>query len=120
MSGIGFYQGAVYTKEIFGLTESVEDILKEYFSMALYEYSEKINLKAGAIEVLKFLKEKNIPMAIATMNEERLFMPCLERLGILDYFDTIFSSNQVNTNKDHPEIYLKAARALGILPHLAG
>ena len=116
MSGIGFYQGAVYTKEIFGLPESVEDILKEYFSMALYEYSEKINLKVGAIEVLKFLKEKKIPMAVATMNEERLFMPCLKRLGILDYFDTIFSSNQVNTNKDHPEIYLKAARALGTLP----
>ena len=44
-------------------------------------------------------------MAIATANDEKLYMPCIERLGIKKYFDFIADVNNVKEGKQSAKIY---------------
>ena len=41
---------------------------------------------------------------------------CLDRLGVLDYFDFLLSCEEVGWGKDRPDVYHEAARRLGASP----
>lgn len=107
---------AEYTINLYGLNESADDIIKEWLDAARREFKEKVGLKAYARELLEALKEKGIPMAVATTSQKELYMPALERNGILEYFDVIVDSDMVTKGKESPEIFLAAAKALGLEP----
>ena len=55
-------------------------------------------------------------MAIATANDEELYLPCLERLGIKEYFDFFADVNLVKKGKDSGEIYLYLAEKFKLKP----
>ena len=111
---MGFYNAAVYSKTEFDLSESVEDIIEEWNSLAYKKYENDIQLKKGAKEYLFHLKENGIKLAIATANDKRLFLSCLKRHGILDLFDNITTLSEVNRGKGFPDIYEKAAEKMGL------
>ena len=113
---LGLTQAAVYTKETYHLDESIEEIMKEWHDMSIDMYKYHVPLKEGALELLKFLKENNIKMAIATANDEPLYRPCIERLGIGDYFDEIADVNTAKEGKQSAKIYLDLADKLGFKP----
>ncbi|MBQ6625055.1 MAG: HAD family phosphatase [Clostridia bacterium] len=111
---MGFYNAAVYSKTEFDLSDSVEDIIEEWNSLAYKKYENDIQLKKGAKEYLFHLKENGIKLAIATANDKRLFLSCLKRHGILDLFDNITTLSEVNRGKGFPDIYEKAAEKMGL------
>lgn len=113
LAGMGLHRGAAYIKELFGLPESPDEIIDELMREVEEIYREEIELRDGAREMLAHLHAKGIPMVVATMNAERLFRPCLERLGIDKYFCAMLSGEDVTHNKNHPEIYEKALEILG-------
>ena len=113
---LGLSQAAVYTKETYHLDESIEDIMKEWHDMSIDMYKYQVPLKEGALELLKFLKDNNIKMAIATANDEPLYKPCIERLGIGDYFDEIADVNNAKEGKQSAKIYLDLAKKLASEP----
>lgn len=104
---------ALYTKERFGLKESVEDIQRFWDEMALKAYEKEVELKPHVKAYLNYLKENNITLAIATANQTKYYMPCLERHNITDYFSHIYDVNTFNGGKDSPEIYLQIANDMG-------
>lgn len=110
---LGLHQAAIYTKETYHLNESVENIKKEWHEMSLDMYKYHVNLKPGALELLKLFKKNNIKMAIATANDEPLYRPCIERLGIEEYFDAIADVNTAKEGKQSAKIYLDLAEKLG-------
>ena len=113
---LGLTQAAVYTKETYHLEESIEDIMKEWHDMSIDMYKYHVPLKEGALELLKLFKENGIKMAIATANDEPLYRPCIERLGIGDYFDEIADVNTAKEGKQSAKIYLDLAKKLGFEP----
>ena len=113
---LGLTQAAVYTKETYHLSESIEDIMKEWHDMSIDMYKYQVPLKEGALELLKLLKDNNVKMAIATANDEPLYKPCIERLGIGDYFDEIADVNNAKEGKQSAKIYLDLAKKLGSTP----
>ena len=113
---LGLTQAAVYTKETYHLKESVEDIMKEWHDMSIDMYRYHVNLKEGALELLKLFKRNGIKMAIATANDEPLYKPCIERLGIGNYFDAIADVNTAKEGKQSAKIYLDLAEKLGSKP----
>ena len=113
---LGLSQAAVYTKETYRLEESIQDIMKEWHDMSLDMYKYHVPLKEGALELLKFLKDNNIKMAIATANDEPLYKPCIERLGIGSYFTAIADVNTAKEGKQSAKIYLDLANKLGSEP----
>ena len=102
---LGLKEAARFTKLEYGIKESEQEIMDEWHQMSLDMYRKDVQLKEGALELLEYLKNNNIPMAIATANDDQLYMPCIERLGIGKYFDFIADVNNVKEGKHSAKIY---------------
>ncbi len=64
--------------------------------------------------VLKFLKQKQVPIALGSASKNA--RPILEKVKLLSYFDTIVDGNNVTKAKPNPEVFLIAARELEVKP----
>ena len=116
IEGMSFRETACYIKDRFHLPPSIEEIMNIWNEMAFQKYSEEIFLKEGAFEFVKMLKEKGIRTAICTSNSRELVNAVAEHLGFLPYFDTIITSCEVGAGKPAPDIYLEAAKRVGVAP----
>jgi HAD superfamily hydrolase (TIGR01509 family) len=70
--------------------------------------------KPGALELLAWLEERGVPLAVATSSarsEAALSLGPLARR-----FRAVITGDQVANGKPAPDIYLAAARALGVAP----
>lgn len=114
VSAMNFEQAAVYTNDRFSLGENIQDIMKEWFDMAVYEYTNVIELCGNAGEYVRKLKEQGRKIALATASTEELYKPVLKRNGILDQFDYFVSTEQVKRGKGFPDVYELAAEKLGL------
>ncbi|MCL2023173.1 MAG: HAD family phosphatase [Oscillospiraceae bacterium] len=72
--------------------------------------------KAGLDELLEFLRKEKIPVAIATSTEKDMAMWKLEKAGVLEYFHTFVCGDEIENGKPDPDIYLTAAKKLGVDP----
>ena len=66
--------------------------------------------------ILRMLKERGIPLAVASSTREVTVRDQLDRAGLLRYFDAVITGDMVENGKPHPEIYSKACNAIGIAP----
>lgn len=114
VSAMNFEQAAVYTNDRFSLGENIQDIMKEWFDMAVYEYTNVIELCGNAGEYVRKLKEQGRKIALATASTEELYKPVLKRNGIYDCFDCFVSTEQVKRGKGFPDVYELAAEKLGL------
>ncbi|WP_456028394.1 HAD family hydrolase [Ruminococcus sp.] len=114
VSAMNFEQAAVYTNDRFSLGENIQDIMKEWFNMAVYEYTNVIGLCGNAGEYVRKLKEQGRKIALATASTEELYKPGLKRNGILECFDCFVSTEQVKRGKGFPDVYELAAEKLGL------
>ena len=111
-----FEEAAQYTIDLFGLTEKVDDMVREWNEMAVYEYAHHVKLVPYALEYLKMLKESGIKPAVATGLPEKLFVPCLENNSVLGLFDALCSTDEVTRGKEFPDVFELAARRLEVAP----
>lgn len=111
---MSFEDTATYTIERFGLNETKESVLAEWNNMAYEAYKSKVKLKPGAKYLLEFLKDKKIPIGVATSNISYLYEPCLKNNGIFEYFDVFVEVDKVGVSKDFPDVYLQCANKLGV------
>jgi beta-phosphoglucomutase family hydrolase len=82
-----------------------------------YFYSlEKIDPMPGLIDLLEKLKSKNIPMAVASSSDPETIRIILEKSGLRKYFLQAVSSSEVGKSKPEPDVFLHAAKILGVLP----
>ena len=77
---------------------------------------EGVPLKPGVREILDFLREKNIPTALATSTNRDRTLRRMEMTGLTPYFSAMITGDQVEHSKPDPEIYLLACKALGAAP----
>ncbi|HEX8617407.1 MAG TPA: HAD family phosphatase [Thermoanaerobaculia bacterium] len=68
----------------------------------------------GAIETIRALEARNVPLAIASSAVRASIEAILERLGIRDAFTLIVDGSEVVNGKPDPEAYLVTARRLGV------
>lgn len=113
---LGVEETAGYTKKRFGLADTVDDIIKEWYDMALDAYSYKIRLKSGVEKYLAKLKNKGIKLSIATASDLRLVVPVLKNNKILDLFENITTIKEVKRGKGFPDIYIKSADKMNLKP----
>ncbi|MBF9003355.1 MULTISPECIES: HAD family hydrolase [Vibrio] len=73
-----------------------------------------IPVKEGVIELLSWLKENNIPTAVATSTRREIAEIKLRLAGLDKYFDSTSTGCEVTNGKPDPEIYLLAASRLDI------
>ena len=106
-------------KYIFNREMTEEEILKYSLEKeAVYReiYQQFIKPVNGLIRFLEVLKNKNIPMAIATSGIQPNIDFMFENIPIKKYFKIIVNSSHIIKGKPDPEIYLKAASLLEVAP----
>ena len=76
----------------------------------------RLPVKPGAEEILRALRDRGVPLALASSTERAVVERELREAGLLRYFDALTCGDQVRRSKPDPEIFLLAARALGKEP----
>ncbi len=92
---------------------SFEEMSKDIYTLMEKYYLKDVKLKDGALDMLKRLKSKGVKMCLATATDKYMVEKVLTRLGIKDYFLTIFTPKDVGKGKRFPLIYEKALEFLG-------
>src|SRR4030067_1208684 len=98
-------------KEWFG--DNFENAIEDYYKF----YKDEHNLAAvypGIKELLRSIKEKNIPIGIFTGKGRRTTLITLEVLGLDKYFDLIVTGDDVKENKPSGEGIIKFINAFGL------
>ena len=70
----------------------------------------------GTREFILFLKERNMPIAVASASRLALIDLILSELGMKEEFDAITSSEEVKMGKPEPDVFLLAAQRLNVPP----
>lgn len=116
IEGLSYTSTAEYFKKRFNLPETVEEIKEEWREMADDFYNNKIPLKTGVKELLQIIRSNNLKIGIATSNSRELVETMIKKHEIGEYFDGIRTSCEVPRSKPFPDVYLQAAKDLGIEP----
>lgn len=109
-------QGATYIKEHYNLNLSVEEIRQGINDTIRNFYAHEVMPKPGIAELLEYFSLHGVSMTIATSTDRCHIEAALERLKLLHYFKKIYTSSEVGIGKDHPTIYLLAAKCMGTKP----
>jgi HAD superfamily hydrolase (TIGR01509 family) len=116
ISSMSFPESARYTVDRFGLPESADDLLREWNSMALDAYSHTVPLKPHAKEYLRALMRRGVRLGVATSLPAVLYEAALRNHGIMEWFEVICSTDEVDSGKTKPDVFLLAAAKLGVDP----
>jgi len=71
-------------------------------------------IKTGALELLEWLQERNVPMAVATSSQLHQAHDKLSRTKLRHFFSYIIAGDQIDRGKPDPEIFERAAEGMGI------
>lgn len=87
-------------------------------SQYVKEYIDKYSVpeKKGLKELLNFLKEEGIPIAVATSTKRSTSAHYWKLAGITSYITASVCGDEVAACKPEPDIFLKAAQALQVAP----
>lgn len=103
----------VCVHETFGFGRDGESLLAEANAILLDFYRNRVEMKPGARAFLDRLREKGIPMCLASATDPMLIEPGLERCDMNKYFKAVLSCATIGKGKEAPDIYLEAQRILG-------
>ncbi|MGI6123858.1 MAG: HAD family hydrolase [Acetivibrionales bacterium] len=116
MVSMSMTEGAEFLKERYGLYLEVHEIIAGINHTIEDFYFYQVQLKEGVELFLKSMKQSGIKIVAATSCDRQVFEKALIRLKVIDYFDKIFTSTEIGTGKEKPDIYLAAAKHMGTLP----
>ena len=116
IEGMSFSETASYFKERFSLPMTVEEIKDCWIAMSIEKYRTEVGLKPGALEFLKYCRERGIRTGVATSNGRDMVDAVIESLKIGDYLGEVATACEVAAGKPEPDIYLEVARRLSVEP----
>ena len=96
--------------------EEVEEIIFTKESRYRQEFLPQLKLIDGLTSFLDNANVNNILLAIGTAAPALNVDFVLDNLSLRSYFPVIIGANDVASSKPHPEVFLKAAYALGVQP----
>ncbi len=77
---------------------------------------EGVPVKKGLYEILEYLKMQDFKIALATSTSSQTALRLLKMAGVYKYFDAFVCGDDVKHGKPHPEVFLTAAKRLGLAP----
>lgn len=84
---------------------TISKLLFDANSYADIEMDRDLALMPGAQELLTYLKDRNIPMAVGTATSRIKTKERFERMNLFPYFSTIVCGDEVTKRKPDPEVY---------------
>lgn len=99
--------------DYYKLDKTVEGFKAEVYQLMAKHYREDIPFKAGVDNFIRELSNRNVKMCIATATSKPLADAALTRLGLRQYFEDIFTVDEVCAGKNQPDIYRVALKYIG-------
>ena len=93
-----------------------EELAKKFSATLEENYSERLALKPHVREVLDALRERGVPIAVASSTDAYLLEMCLKRLGLCDYFLFVQTVDNSGHSKNSDEYFKLACEKLGCAP----
>jgi HAD superfamily hydrolase (TIGR01509 family) len=91
------------------------EINSEVVRRMLEAYRGRLPLLPGAVEAVRRAAAA-FPLALASSSNRSVFRAVLELAGLTNCFRATVSSEEVERGKPAPDVYLEAARRLGVAP----
>lgn len=114
IEGMSFSETAVFFKDNFAITDSLEQIKETWNRMAWDKYAHEVPLKPGIPDFLAHCKKCGIRLGIATSNSRELVTNVINAHNLQDYFSCIMTGCDVSKGKPAPDIYLAVAKELDV------
>ena len=105
---LSLYQSACYFRKEYDLPLSEEQIMSGINKTIEHFYINEVMPKPYVTKFLDEMKQKGIPMCIATASDRYQIEAALSRCEMSHYFDAIFTCSEVGYGKDEPVIFRKA------------
>jgi HAD superfamily hydrolase (TIGR01509 family) len=115
MMGMSSTEWSRYMHEVVGLAERPEEINREVVRRMLERYAERLPLIDGAVDAVRRLANE-WPLGLASSSNRELIDRALDVSGLAPSFRATVSSEEVARGKPAPDVYLEAARRLGVAP----
>jgi HAD superfamily hydrolase (TIGR01509 family) len=115
MMGMSSPEWSRYMHDVVGVPDPPEEISAEVVKRLEALYRERLPLVPGALEAVRRIGER-WPLAIASSSNRPLIDLFLELTGTGQLFRATVSSEEVARGKPAPDVYLEAARRLGVSP----
>ena len=115
MMGMSSTEWSRYMHDVIGLAEPPEEINAEVVRRLLARYRGSLPLMPGAVAAVERLAAR-WPLGLASSSNREVIDTVLELAGIAHLFRATVSSEEVEHGKPAPDVYLEAARRLGVDP----
>ncbi len=111
-----FHALAIYTIELFGLSETPEQVMNEWIELAREEYRSGVKLKRNAAQTVDKAISLGLKTAVCTSLLKELYTVAMENNGLSEKFSTIVSAEKGIYEKSDSAIYLHTAKLLDVKP----
>ena len=81
-------------------------LINEWRQIGLGSLEREVPVKPGLYEMLDYLEQHHIKMAVATTTRRELTEQRLKKIGVYNRFDYVLCGDEVTKRKPDPEIYL--------------
>jgi HAD superfamily hydrolase (TIGR01509 family) len=115
MMGMSSTEWSRFLHETAGIPHSPQQINDAVVRLMLEAYAEHLPLIDGAIDAVQRLSG-TFPLGLASSSNRQLIDAVLAAAGLEQYFAATVSSEEVARGKPAPDVYLEAARRLGVEP----
>jgi HAD superfamily hydrolase (TIGR01509 family) len=113
MMGMSSTEWSRYLHDEAGVPDSPDTINAEVVRRMLTAYRRRLPLIPGAVEAVRRLADR-FPLGLASSSNREIIDKTLDVSGLAPYFTATVSSEEVAHGKPAPDVYLEAARRLGV------
>jgi HAD superfamily hydrolase (TIGR01509 family) len=113
--GVSYRLAVEFYKKAFALTAPTEELMRRRGEIAAEFFANRVGLFPSTRAVLEELRRMNLHLAVATSSVSASARPFLDRHQLTAFFDIVVTGDEIERGKPHPDIYLCAAKRLGVL-----
>jgi HAD superfamily hydrolase (TIGR01509 family) len=115
MLGMSSREWPVYVVERLGVELTPERVNRAVVDAMLRGYERALPLLPGAREAVERVADR-FPIGLASSSNREVIDVVLDRMGVAGRFAATVSSEEVARGKPAPDVYLEAARRMGVEP----
>ncbi|MCS7022590.1 MAG: HAD family phosphatase [Gemmataceae bacterium] len=97
------------------LTDNAVERMVHSKEETFLQHLESVRLIEPVAAIAAFWRGR-LPLAVASGGYRHTIQRTLEHLGVLDWFDTLVTAEDTPRHKPEPDVFLEAARRLGVPP----
>jgi HAD superfamily hydrolase (TIGR01509 family) len=112
--GVSYRLAVEFYKKAFGLSVPTEELMRRRGEIAEEFFAKRVGLFPSTRAVLEELQQMNLRLAVATSSVSASARPFLDRHQLTAFFDVIVTGDEIEYGKPSPDIYLRAAKKLGV------